>query len=438
MAIFWWAGTLTARQLAESLVFSRLAQDGASVHAAHFSQAPSQAASSALSSATAAATGPAQRDERFQLYPEYDQPSSDRLYLIRDEQGLILTSLSAIEHEPTSVMLAPGESRRGRWQTGTGHRFLYWSGGFSRHGRAVTVVVYNELSPLYRRLDLAAWYVAGASVLLLLTLLSVQRVILRRTTQRLDAIRADVERLGHGEIVSLPEDVPEEVRPLVVEFNQLLSRFDHRLRQSRNAVGNLAHALKGPLNLMIRAADNSAGERGVQQNAERIRQLIDGELRRARLVGRTSVGRRFDLAAEVETLSGLLAQVYADKTVDVRLAEGAGVEIVHDRQDMLELIGNLLDNAVKWAESLVMVNARYANGLLLEIEDDGPGVSADELARLTERGVRLDETVDGHGLGLSIVRDIVAIYGGELELGRSVRLGGFRVSVRLPETLHSR
>jgi len=102
-----------------------------------------------------------------------------------------------------------------------------------------------------------------------------------------------------------------------------------------------------------RAADNSAGERGVQQNAERIRQLIDGELRRARLVGRTSVGRRFDLAAEVETLSGLLAQVYADKTVDVRLAEGAGVEIVHDRQDMLELIGNLLDNAVKWAESLV-------------------------------------------------------------------------------------
>jgi len=110
MAIFWWAGTLTARQLAESLVFSRLAQDGASVHAAHFSQAPSQAASSALSSATAAATGPAQRDERFQLYPEYDQPSSDRLYLIRDEQGLILTSLSAIEHEPTSVMLAPGES----------------------------------------------------------------------------------------------------------------------------------------------------------------------------------------------------------------------------------------------------------------------------------------------------------------------------------------
>ncbi len=416
MAVFWWAGSLTARQLAESLVFDRLARDGASVHAAYISRSAEQ-----------------QGHRSLNLYPEYDIPGSDRLYWVSTGQGKVLSSVSAAERTPTPTLLAPGQSRRGRWVSDTNERFLYWSGGFSRNSSNVTVTVYNELSPLYRRLDVAAWYVAGASVLLLVSLLSVQQLILRRTTQRLDAIRADVERLGHGEIMSLPEDVPEEVRPLVVEFNQLLQRFDHRLRQSRNAVGNLAHALKGPLNLMIRAADNTPGEHGVQQNAERIRQLIDGELRRARLVGRTSVGRRFDLAAEVETLSGLLAQVYGDKAVEVRLAEGAGVEIVHDRQDMLELIGNLLDNAVKWARSLVMVNARYADGLLLEIEDDGPGTSEYELTRLTERGVRLDESVAGHGLGLAIVRDIVATYGGELELGRSVRLGGFRVSVRLPE-----
>lgn len=418
MAVFWWVGSLTARQLAESLVFSRLAKDGASVHAAHSDRALEPAASQDISS---------------RLYPEYEQPGSGRYFVLQDAEGRRVASESALQEELPVAVLVPGESRRGRLTTEAGDKILYWSGGFSRQGRHVTVSVYNELTPLYRRLDVAAWYAMFVSIVLLTTVLIIQGLILRRTSQQLDSVRANVERLGHGDIFALPEEVPDEVRPLVVEFNQLLLRFDHRLRQSRNAVGNLAHALKGPLNLMIRASDDAAGEGNVRQNAERIRQLIDGELRRARLVGRTSIGRRFDLAAEVESLAGLLAQVYGDKAVEVRLARGSGVEILHDRQDMLELIGNLLDNAVKWANTLVMLNARHADGLLLEIEDDGPGVSDDELARLTDRGVRLDESVAGHGLGLAIVRDIIATYGGTLELGRSVRLGGFRVSVHLPD-----
>jgi len=118
------------------------------------------------------------------------------------------------------------------------------------------------------------------------------------------------------------------------------------------------------------------------------------------------------------------------------------VELVHDRQDMLELVGNLLDNAVKWANGVAMLSVRStrdageggpdANGILIDVEDDGPGCSPEELARLTGRGVRLDESVVGHGLGLSIVRDIVDTYGGELDLGRSTRLGGLRATVRLP------
>lgn len=424
MAVFWWAGTLIARQLADNLVFDRLVIDGAIVYevVSAMPRAPEYESGTDGTVRT--------------IHPDYDHAGSGRFYILRHGDDQTTASLNAV---PLAVpMLAPGESRRGRLADANGRELLYWIGGFARDGNEVTVAVYDDVSLLDQRLDVAAWYALAASLALLAVLLTVQHLILRRTTTRLDSIRADVERLGHGEILALPEDVPAEVQPLVVEFNQLLGRFDHRLRQSRNAVGNLAHALKGPLNLMIRAADDTPEAPIVQQNAERIRQLIDSELRRARLVGRTSAGRRFDLAAEVTTLAGLLAQVHPDKPVEVRLAEGAGVDIVHDRQDMLELIGNLLDNAVKWADSLVMVNARYAEGLLLEIEDDGPGASDDELLRLTDRGVRLDESVAGHGLGLSIVKDIVAAYGGELELGRSVRLGGLRVSVRLPERAVSR
>ena len=235
--------------------------------------------------------------------------------------------------------------------------------------------------------------------------------------------------------------MPAEVAPLVAEFNRLLARFERRLGQSRNAVGNLAHALKGPLNLLVRAADAlpedagagaDAGPGAVRQHAERIRQLIDSELRRARLAGRTSRGTRFEPGPEIEALAGLLARIHPDRAVEVRVAVGPGVEIPHDRQDMLELLGNLLDNAFKWARSLVMVSLRSADGLLVTIEDDGPGVEPGELARLGGRGVRLDESVAGDGLGLAIVREVVETYGGTLELGRSNRLGGFRAAVRLP------
>jgi signal transduction histidine kinase len=190
------------------------------------------------------------------------------------------------------------------------------------------------------------------------------------------------------------------------------------------------------LNLLLRSTDYEhigPAEQGViAQNATAIRQLIESELKRARLAGRGSVGQRFDVDAELPALIGLLQQVYSDKQVDVRYNIGPGVELVHDRQDMLELIGNLLDNAVKWCRSVVILNLRSAKGILIDVEDDGPGCTPAELGKLTGRGVRIDESVAGHGLGLSIVKDIVETYDGRLDLENSTRLGGLRASVYLP------
>ena len=416
-AIFWWAGSLTVRSFTEARAFAELEGDADSVRAA-------------LSRPGLGAV---------RLWPEYERPASGRWFVVAFDDGTSIESRSAWEQVERPGPLVPGSRARSRLAGPGGEPLLAWSGGFSEGGRRYTVTVARSVVPIERLLDAIGWGVAGGALALGAALLAVQHRVVRRTLRGLEEIRADIERLEHGRIDALAEDVPAEVRPLVAEFNRLLARFERRLGQSRNAVGNLAHALKGPLNLLVRAADASGPAGGVdpradevRQHAERIRQLIDSELRRARLAGRTSRGSRFDPRSEIEALAGLLAQVHPDRDVEVRVAVGPGVEIPHDRQDMLELLGNLLDNAFKWARSLVMVSFRSADGLLVEIEDDGSGVEPDALARLGGRGVRLDESVAGHGLGLAIVREVIETYGGTLELGRSNRLGGLRAAVRLP------
>ena len=362
--------------------------------------------------------------------------------------------------------LAAGQRVRRRATGASGEPLLLSLGGFSEGGYAFTVAVARDFSAIEARLAVFRWYFAAMSLVLLAALLIVQHLIVRRSVDKLDAIRGELERLEHGQAAALSEDVPSEITPLVREFNRLLLRFDQRTRQSRNAVGNLAHALKGPLGLLLRSAETSpdvadgagadVSRQAIAQNAERIRQLIESELRRARLAGRGKAGQRFDLESELPSLAGLLEQVYPDKHVDLRWHVAADAELMQDRQDMLELIGNLLDNAAKWASAVVMLNVRrtteagahdaahsgvhgraravrnVVEGIRLDVEDDGPGCEPGELSRLTERGVRLDESVAGHGLGLSIVKDIVDTYGGRLELGRSVRLGGLRATVYLP------
>lgn len=454
MATFWWAGSLTARLLAESFVYARLAEDARSVRAAMLDREAGRAGVDGLLASSGHAGGVG---ASLGLWPEYDRPASGHWFVVRYDDGRTVESRSSWERGSEVPRLAPGERRRGTLEGTGGERLLEWSGGFADADSRYTVTVVRGFAPVAALLTVVRWYVAGFAVLLAVGLLAVQRYVVARTVRGLDEVRADIERLEHGVIDALDEDVPAEVAPLVAEFNRLLLRFERRLAQSRNAVGNLAHALKGPLNLLVRAADADVGAAGcagagaeagarvgtrvgarpdttsdVRHHAERIRQIIDGELRRARLAGRTSRGTRFDAVEEIGALAGLLRQVHPERDVEVRVNVGRGIEIPHDRQDMLELMGNLVDNAFKWARSLVMVSLRSADGLLLEIEDDGPGVAPDALERLTGRGVRLDESVAGHGLGLSIVREIVETYGGSLELGRSNRLGGFRAVVRLP------
>lgn len=167
-----------------------------------------------------------------------------------------------------------------------------------------------------------------------------------------------------------------------------------------------------------------------------IRQLMDRELKRARLMGQGTPGARFSPQEEMPIMVDVLQRMFAtDKSRNKPLNiqwQAPKIDFIFDRDDMLELIGNLLDNACKWARQEVRCELRGDDHhLQLVVEDDGPGCNDEEIKRLTARGVRIDESTQGHGLGLAIVRDVVEIYGGELTLARSTVLGGLRVSVRL-------
>lgn len=423
MLIFWWTGSLASQLLTNSFVYSRL-------------ESEADILVSAIEFPEVSIEGPTLSEARFN--PAYDVPNSGKYYVVHFVPSGEFMSRSAWEQALDMPDLAPGQKRKQSLEGRAGEPLLMWSGGFSKNGYEFTIAVAEDISPIQERLRIFQWYFAAISLLLMFALLAVQHIIVRHSVQKLEAIRSDMNRLEHGRAVSLSEDVPSEVLPLVREFNRLLLRFDQRLRQSRNAVGNLAHSLKGPLNLLLRnsdADDLSSQERqdSVEHNAERIRQLIESELKRARLAGRGAAGQIFDLEAELPSLCGLLKQEYSEKQFDVRWSIGPGVTLAYDRQDMLELIGNLLDNAVKWCNEVVLINVHHADGVLFEVEDDGPGCSPDEFSRLTERGVRLDESVAGHGLGLSIVKDIIDTYNGKLTFGRSSRLEGLRVSVFLPD-----
>ncbi len=407
--IFWWGGTLTSRLLAESSVHARLAKEGHALVQQRSSFLHGPLLQNHLAGNTA-----------------YDIPLSGRYYRMDSPNQRAIVSRSSWEFPLPDSPLEPGVQQRLSDRGPNNEPLLLWRGGFQAGGAPVTVTVAEDISAIEKRWQAFRMFFALLSFVLLLALLAVQSMIVRHLLAPVDALREDLRRVERGEIKAVSEQVPSEIAPLVQEFNRLLVRFEQRLRQSRNAAGNLAHALKGPLNLLMRGGEGS-------QHAERIAQLIDSELTRARLAGRGSASQRLNLSDELPALCGLLQQVYSDKHIDIRYNIPTDVVWPHDRQDMLELIGNLLDNAVKWAESVVILTVRHVDGIRLEVEDDGPGVSAAQLRQLTERGARLDESVAGHGLGLSIVKDIVNTYQGNLEFSRSSRLGGLRVTVLLNE-----
>jgi signal transduction histidine kinase len=277
----------------------------------------------------------------------------------------------------------------------------------------------------------------GALVLILL----LQRVMVNRALRPLEQARVQIAQLQQGQRSGLDGDVPQELEPLVAQINHLLTHTEDTLKRSRNALGNLGHALKTPLAVLVSLANRDeirrepALHRTLVEQLEQIEQRLTRELGRARLAGEALPGAHFDCAEELPSLFTMLGMIHGE-VLQLRWHAEPGLRLPWDREDLLELLGNLLDNACKWADSEVALSiTRTPQGFILKVEDDGPGIEAERRDAVLSRGTRLDEQVAGHGLGLGIVRDIVEAWSGRLSLNDSP-LGGLCVEVVLPLRAH--
>ncbi len=351
----------------------------------------------------------------------------------------VLRSRSLWDQDLPGVTLAAGRQDSRRIAGPRSQSLLLYTRAFELRGRHVIVSVSKDLAPVEQDIRLFRNRYALVSAAALALLLALQAWLVRQGLRPLRTTRAELERLERGEIDSLDENVPAELRPLVKELNTRLLAMKQRLARSRQALGNLAHAMKTPLTLLThQAADERLRgapdlSRGMTAQIRTMKQLVDRELKRARLSGAALPGARFDIAAELPALIETLRSLYRDKELDITSRLPPAAVLPADREDMLELLGNLLDNACKWARGRVRVEVDVAaTGIALRVHDDGPGCPPEALAQLARRGARLDESAPGHGLGLAIAMDITASYDGTLRFGRSGILGGFLVIAELP------
>ncbi|MET0065477.1 MAG: sensor histidine kinase [Candidatus Thiodiazotropha sp.] len=365
----------------------------------------------------------------------YHRPYSGHYYRVQMDNGEALASRSLWDYELKIPRLAFGESGRFHLPGPDGQRLLVWARGYRKQGQELTLAVAEDLLPLKVQRDRFLKHFALIALAGLLLLLILQGVVVRRAFQRLKPLRQDVQNLASGREQLLGEEVPTEFLPLVSEVNHLLHLLSTRNQRSRNAMGNLAHALKGPLNLLTRHIDQAAnrdpGLAQAHEQVERIRVLMDRELRRAQLAGGRTLSERFDAQRDLPDLMHALRQIYRERDLLIESEIDRESNPFGDREDLLELLGNLLDNACKWAHSRVLCQVSGGPGLKIVVEDDGQGLADERIETLTQRGRRLDESVVGHGLGLAIVNDVVQLYAGQIDFGRSRRFGGLRVSVAL-------
>jgi signal transduction histidine kinase len=254
--------------------------------------------------------------------------------------------------------------------------------------------------------------------------------------QPLFALRREIAAVRTGRADRLKGHYPSELTPLAEELNALVEHDQEVVERQRAHVGNLAHALKTPISVMLAEAELNPGPLAavVERQAEAMRNHVDHHLRRARAAARAQgLGERTEVAPVLEELALTLERIFRDRDMEIDWRAPDDLCFLGERQDLLEMAGNVLENACKYSRGRVRVvaDATAATRLSVVIEDNGPGLPPEARAVVLKRGARLDESEPGSGLGLSIVDELARAYGGAVELSDSA-MGGLKVTLELP------
>ncbi len=305
---------------------------------------------------------------------------------------------------------------------------------------AASRVSLNDQIAVLRRTLVRSFAILGLGLLILAALQATYGL------WPLRSLRRAVNAVSSGRSSRIDAHLPNEVRPLVEELNELLAHNERQAEEARRHAGNLAHGLKTPLTVLMNEATANSPELAdtVVRTALSMRRQVDHHLARARAVGRRANAQaRAEVWPSLKAVERAVNRMHRHVTIDLTGDQKATVHV--ERQDLDEILGNLIENAAKYGQGRVFVtvvrvvsniaNARKVDYVEILIEDDGPGIPAAERGKLFERGARLDTGKPGTGLGLAIVRDVVELYSGTISLEESEDLGGLQVRVLLPAAI---
>jgi len=354
-------------------------------------------------------------------------------YLVIDQQVIFSRSLFDAEF-PGIDLNYPSGSMYLAAGPGDEH-WMVWHQVAMKRGRSIRIWVAEDIAPFQNQLFRYSAMIIALIIVVAALLFFLQQRTLRQAFDVFDWLRLNLTTIRQGDTEKSGVSMPREVAPLVAEIEKLVEHLDHRTIRTRNAMGNLAHELKRPLQLLSIQREGGQGAE-MQGTLDEIRRILERELKRARISGSAGAGFTFNVAEEMGFMTDVLRKIYPHIDIETKLEGALGIPGL-DRDDMLELIGNLFDNACKFARSRARLTVSLGDdGLELVFEDDGQGLGPGQLQQLNRRGQRLDESVAGHGLGLAICRDILDYYRGELDFQES-GLGGLRAVVKIPLTSSS-
>lgn len=374
--------------------------------------------------------------------PRFERPRSGWYWIIREEDGaLVNLSTSVVGIDLPGVGSAADAFGRSTEVTndpfGTQLRMVQRTVTLDQQSYRITVAGnLTEILQLVSDFRGQTFIVLGAVGLMLAAMSAfVARIALRPIGQ----LSRAVEAVREGESAEVSGSYPTEIAPLAEEVNELLRSNTQIIERARNQVGNLAHGLKTPIAVLRNEAHARKGALAdvVSTETEKMSNMVSTYLERARLAARTSVvGKKADATMIMLRLTRVMRKIHPEVTIAFQRPDASLPWFRGDEADLEEMAGNLLDNACKWSKGQVGVrlsSERTEKGrdLLIRIDDNGPGLSEADAQKVLRRGVRLDEKTPGTGLGLDIVKELVDVYGGSLELKRS-QLGGLLVELRLP------
>lgn len=374
--------------------------------------------------------------------PRFERPRSGWYWIIRQGDGALVnlsTSVVGIDLQGVGATAdALGRSTE-VVNDPFGTQLRVVERGVSLGGESYRITVAGNLTEMLKLVSdfRGQTFIVLGAVGIMLAVMStiVARIALRPIARLSEA----VEAVREGDSAEVSGTYPTEIAPLAEEVNELLRSNTQIIERARNQVGNLAHGLKTPIAVLRNEAYASKGALAevVSAETEKMSNMVSTYLERARLAARTSVvGKKADATMIMLRLTRVMRKIHPDVTIAFQRPDASLPWFRGDEADLEEVAGNLLDNACKWSKGQVGVRLsgeRTDKGtqLLIRIDDNGPGLSAEDAQKVLRRGVRLDEKTPGTGLGLDIVKELVDVYGGSLELKRS-QLGGLLVELRLP------